>query len=141
MYIRLMRYFESRILNLSEAERRGYINGARGIRVFLCGTSALPAPVQKFWTGILGGRQILTRFGGTEFHAVLKAGLDGGAPMNSVGTVSPGVDVKLSEEGMVLVRGPNLLSKYVSFSLILDAKWLIICRQISQRRSSHKSRT
>ncbi|KAL4862473.1 hypothetical protein BDV12DRAFT_207184 [Aspergillus spectabilis] len=113
MYIRLMRYFESRISNLPEGEMDGYIVGARGIRVFLCGTSALPAPVQEFWTRILDGRQILTRFGGTEFHAVLKAGLSGGAPTNSVGIVSPGVDVKLSEEGMVLVRGPNLFSKYL----------------------------
>jgi long-subunit acyl-CoA synthetase (AMP-forming) len=111
IYMRMMRYFETHISALPMVEQRAYIDGARMLRVLLCGTSALPKPVCDFWSGILDGRSILTRYGGTEFHAVLKAGLDGGTPVNSVGTVSPGVSLKLTEEGMILVKGPNLFSK------------------------------
>ncbi|KAL5339985.1 hypothetical protein BJX70DRAFT_397222 [Aspergillus crustosus] len=125
MYIRLMRYFESHLAISPDStapttppqkqrECESYIAGARRIRVFLCGTSALPAPVQEFWMRILDGRQILTRFGGTEFHAVIKAGLAGETPVGSVGSVSPGVDVKLGKDGMILVRGPNLFSRYLN---------------------------
>ncbi|CEN61091.1 hypothetical protein ASPCAL07757 [Aspergillus calidoustus] len=114
IYMRMMRYFETHISALPMVEQRAYIDGARMLRVLLCGTSALPKPVCDFWSGILDGRSILTRYGGTEFHAVLKAGLDGGTPVNSVGTVSPGVSLKLTEEGMILVKGPNLFSKYLN---------------------------
>ncbi|KAL4783290.1 hypothetical protein BJX76DRAFT_358153 [Aspergillus varians] len=113
IYTRMMRYFESQISTLSAACQERYIQGARNLRVLLCGTSALPGPVQGFWTRILDGKPILTRYGGTEFHAVLKAGLDGSTPMNGVGRVSPGVEIKVSDEGMVLVKGPNLFSKYL----------------------------
>ncbi|KAL3457028.1 hypothetical protein BJX64DRAFT_293538 [Aspergillus heterothallicus] len=114
IYMRMMREFEGRIASLPEMERAEYVAGARRLRVLLCGTSALPKPVCDFWRGILGGKDILTRYGGTEFHAVLKAGLEGGGtPVNSVGTVSPGVSLKLTE-GMILVKGPNLFSKYLN---------------------------
>ncbi|KAL4925368.1 uncharacterized protein BDV17DRAFT_284047 [Aspergillus undulatus] len=113
IYTRLMRYFESHISNLPVQEQEMYIAGARSLRILLCGTSALPAPVQKFWTTILAGKPILTRYGGTEFHTVLKADIDGSSPMNSVGRVSPGVNLKLSSEGEILLRSPNLFSKYL----------------------------
>lgn len=110
----MMRYFESHIAALPPAQQEPYIQGARKLRVLLCGTSALPGPVQQFWTRILAGNPILTRYGGTEFHAVLKADIDGSSPLNSVGRVSPGVDLKLDQEGMVLVKGPHVFAKYVS---------------------------
>ncbi|KAL2809082.1 hypothetical protein BJX63DRAFT_445484 [Aspergillus granulosus] len=114
IYTRMMRYFETHISRLSSKEREEYIEGARQLRVLLCGTSALPKPVCDFWSDILDGRDILTRYGGTEFHAVLKSALQGGTPVSSVGTVSPGVSLKLTEEGMILVKGPNLFSKYLN---------------------------
>lgn len=113
IYTRMMRYFESHIANLPPAQQEPYIQGARKLRVLLCGTSALPGPVQQFWTKILDGKPILTRYGGTEFHAVLKADIDGSSPLNSVGRISPGVDLKLGEEGMILVKGPHVFAKYV----------------------------
>lgn len=117
IYTRLMRYFESHIATLPPPQQEPYIAGARDIRVFLCGTSALPAPVQRFWTGILNGKPILTRYGGTEFHAVLKSAVDGSSPMNSVGRVSPGVDLRLSSEGEIRLKGPNMFSKCAPFPL------------------------
>ncbi|KAL4951771.1 hypothetical protein BDW69DRAFT_186082 [Aspergillus filifer] len=113
IYMRLRRFFDEHISGLREAEREEYIAGARRLRILLCGTSALPDPVQRFWTSILAGRTILTRYGGTEFHTVLKAAIDGSSPANSVGKVSPGVDLKLSSEGEILLRSPLLFSKYL----------------------------
>ncbi|KAL3437011.1 hypothetical protein BDV09DRAFT_202431 [Aspergillus tetrazonus] len=113
IYTRLKRYFEIHISPLPSKEQEQYIAGARRIRAFLCGTSALPRPIQEFWTRILDGKMILTRYGGTEFHTTLKADLDGSSPANSVGRVSPGVDLRLSDEGEVLVKGPNMFSKYL----------------------------
>ncbi|KAL4803111.1 hypothetical protein BDV18DRAFT_166447 [Aspergillus unguis] len=114
IYTRMMRYFQSNIAGLPPSKQEGYISGVRRLRVLLCGTSALPAPVQSFWTRILNGRQILTRYGGTEFHAVLKSSIDGSSPMNSVGRVSPGVELRLSPEGEILLRGPNMFAKYLN---------------------------
>ncbi|KAL4812732.1 hypothetical protein BDW67DRAFT_188415 [Aspergillus spinulosporus] len=113
IYTRLKRYFEIHISPLPSEEQEQYIAGVRRIRVFLCGTSALPRPIQEFWTRILNGKMILTRYGGTEFHTTLKADLDGSSPANSVGRVSPGVDLRLSDEGEILVKGPNMFSKYL----------------------------
>ncbi|KAL5001039.1 hypothetical protein BDV10DRAFT_199604 [Aspergillus recurvatus] len=113
IYTRLMRYFETNISLLPHEEQEPYIAGVRRIRVFLCGTSALPRPIQEFWTRILDGKMILTRYGGTEFHTTLKADLDGSSPANSVGRVSPGVDLRLSDEGEIMVKGPNMFSKYL----------------------------
>ncbi|KAL6231199.1 hypothetical protein BDW75DRAFT_248070 [Aspergillus navahoensis] len=113
IYTRLMRYFETHVAPLPNKERESYIVGLRRIRVFLCGTSALPSPIQEFWTRILDGKVILTRYGGTEFHTTLKADVDGSSPANSVGRVSPGVDLRLSGEGEILVKGPSMFSKYL----------------------------
>ncbi|KAL4747151.1 hypothetical protein BDW72DRAFT_209844 [Aspergillus terricola var. indicus] len=113
IYTRLKRYFEIHISPLPSEEREQYIAGVRRIRAFLSGTSALPRPIQEFWTRILDGKMILTRYGGTEFHTTLKADLDGSSPANSVGRVSPGVDLRLSDEGEILVKGPNMFSKYL----------------------------
>lgn len=125
IYTRMMRYFESHIANLPSAQKEPYIQGARKLRVLLCGTSALPGPVQQFWTKILAGKPILTRYGGTEFHAVLKADLYGSSPLNSVGRVSPGVDLKLGEEGMVLVKGPHVFAKYV-FTIVIASHYRLV---------------
>ncbi|KAL3486782.1 hypothetical protein BJX62DRAFT_246549 [Aspergillus germanicus] len=141
IYMRMMRYFESRIATLPVSEQKAYIEGARRLRVLLCGTSALPKPVCDFWSGILNGRSILTRYGGTEFHAVLKAGLDGGTPVNSVGTVSPGVSLKLTDEGMILVKGPNLFSKYLNDEAATasahDSEGYFITGDIARREGSN----
>jgi Acyl-CoA synthetases (AMP-forming)/AMP-acid ligases II len=49
IYMRMMRYFEEHIASQSPEIRNQYIAGARSIRTMLCGSSALPGPVQDFW--------------------------------------------------------------------------------------------
>lgn len=112
IYMRMMRYYEQKLKSLPEGGE--YVRGVREFRVMLCGSSALPRPMQDFWTEMRGGRIILTRYGATEFGAVCKVNLEPGqTPRGSVGKAFPGVDVKLSEgeEGEVLVRTPHMFSK------------------------------
>jgi malonyl-CoA/methylmalonyl-CoA synthetase len=116
IYMRMMRYYEQHLGNTLPVEtREEYLRGAKEFRVMLCGSSALPGPISEFWTRIRGGRGILTRYGATEFGAVIKVGLDGDAPAGSVGRAFAGCDVKLSEgsEGEILVKSPHMFSKYV----------------------------
>ncbi|KFX86831.1 hypothetical protein V490_08806 [Pseudogymnoascus sp. VKM F-3557] len=116
IYMRMMRFYDQHLAKLPEQKRAQYVHGVNEIRAMLCGSSALPKPVQDFWTRIRNGKIILTRYGATEFGAVFKVPVDAkGIPDGSVGTAVSGVDVKLSEgnEGEILIRSPYMFSKYL----------------------------
>ncbi|OAP55195.1 hypothetical protein AYL99_10895 [Fonsecaea erecta] len=116
IYMRLMAYYEQRLLKLPPQHLEEYVQGVNEIRALLCGTSALPRPLQQKWTKLRGGRAILTRYGGTEFgNAFTVTPRSEGVPDGSVGEKAPGVDLKLSngDEGEVLMRSPILFSKYL----------------------------
>jgi malonyl-CoA/methylmalonyl-CoA synthetase len=117
IYMRLMQYYEQVLSKRPEAPQ--YVRGASRIRAMLCGTSALPRPLQQRWTDLRGGSGILTRYGGTEFgnaFTVTPWLASQGVPDGSVGTKGPGVDMKLSngDEGEVLIRTPIMFSKYLN---------------------------
>jgi len=114
IYMRLMLMYEQTLSKLPYANE--YANGASRIRVMLCGTSALPRPLQLKWTKLRGGKPICTRYGGTEFGNVFTVTpwlRD--VPDGSVGVKAPGIDFKLSngDDGEVLVRTPIMFSKYL----------------------------
>jgi malonyl-CoA/methylmalonyl-CoA synthetase len=116
IYMRLMQYYEQVLVKGSNASE--YAQGAKRIRAMLCGTSALPRPLQQKWTRLRGGSGILTRYGGTEFgnaFTVTPWLAAQGVPDGSVGTKGPGVDLKLSngDEGEVLIKTPIMFSKYL----------------------------
>ncbi|KFZ10996.1 hypothetical protein V502_07820 [Pseudogymnoascus sp. VKM F-4520 (FW-2644)] len=116
IYMRMMRFYDQHLAKLPEQNRAQYVHRVNEIRAMLCGSSALPKPVQDFWTRIRNGKIILTRYGATEFGAVFKVPVDAkGIPDGSVGTAVPGVDVKLSEgnEGEILIKSPYMFSKYL----------------------------
>jgi malonyl-CoA/methylmalonyl-CoA synthetase len=112
MYMRLMRYFEEDIMTRQPPEaREQYVAGVRAIRILMCGTSALPGPVQDFWSR-LRGKPIQTRYGATEFGVIIKTDPDSGdAPKNSVGRPVAGVTLKISDEGQLMVKSPFMFSK------------------------------
>lgn len=111
IYMRMMRYYEENIANQPQEVRDQYIAGARNIRTMLCGSSALPGPVQDFWED-LRRKPILTRYGATEFGAVIKTDLEPtGTPRNSVGRVVEAVSLKLEDDGHLLVKCPYMFSK------------------------------
>jgi malonyl-CoA/methylmalonyl-CoA synthetase len=114
IYMRMMRFYEQDLAKLPAEVLEQYRAGARQFRGMLCGTSALPRPISEFWTKIRDGKIILTRYGATEFGAVVKVPLDArNIPDGSVGELVAGADMKLSNgsEGEVLVRSPYMFSK------------------------------
>ncbi|KAG8623585.1 hypothetical protein KVT40_008561 [Elsinoe batatas] len=113
IYMRMKRYLEEKLVGASDVSE--YIAAARGLKVCMCGTSALPQPIDDFWTKMLGKR-IMLRFGGTEFGATIRHRIgDTHVPDGSVGEITPGVELKLSEgdEGEILTKGPWMFSRYL----------------------------
>jgi malonyl-CoA/methylmalonyl-CoA synthetase len=114
IYMRLMQFYEQKLQKLPHSEQ--YAAGASHIDVMLCGTSALPRPLQQKWMKLRGGKHICTRYGGTEFGNVFTVTpWMKNVPDGSVGMKGPGIDFKLSngDEGEVLVRTPIMFSKYL----------------------------
>jgi len=113
IFLRMMRFHQKTIVKLPMADRTAYDNAASQFRAMICGTSALPRPMQEFWTRVRKGKTILTRYGSTEVGAVLKVPLDGSVPDGSVGGIVAGVELKLSEgdEGEILVKSPHLFAR------------------------------
>jgi malonyl-CoA/methylmalonyl-CoA synthetase len=108
IYMRMRRHYQQKLSKLPSEEIAKYIAGARQFRACLCGTSALPQPLNDFWTTLMQKR-IVQRYGATEFGAVFKVRLDDKkTPDGSVGELVSGIDIKLSEgnEGEVLVKSP-----------------------------------
>lgn len=129
IYMRMMRHFEHHIASLPKGEQSLYIEGANRFRTMLCGSSALPRPMQDFWTNIRNGNAILTRYGATEFGAVIKAEPDNRrTPNGSVGKIFTGCDIRLSggDEGEILVKSPHMFSKYVPIKNTMVSRHLLI---------------
>lgn len=116
IYMRMMRYYLERAPKLSPVEVRSYKNAATSFRACFCGTSALPKPINDFWTNMLG-RRIVQRYGSTELGVIFNMSVasDEDVPDGSVGRLHHGVDVKLSDgdEGEVLAKSCNMFSKYL----------------------------
>ena len=115
MYMRMRRHYQRVLSKLGENARKEYVDGAKQFRLCLCGTSALPRPINEFWTELMQKR-ILQRYGATEIGAVFKVVLgDDEVPDGSVGERVPGINLKLSEgdEGEILVKSPWMFSKYL----------------------------
>lgn len=115
IFMRLQWYFERNIANLPAAEREPFIHGANRLRSMFCGSSALQSHVQKFWTALRQGTPILVRYGSSEFltGCLTPASIARDLPLGSVGTIVPGVEIKLSEgdHGELLIKSPHMFSK------------------------------
>jgi len=128
IYMRLMQMYENKLAHLPAPERRPYLEGASRIRAMLCGTSALPRPLSQKWKALRGGKEIITRYGGTEFgNTYTVTSWMEKVPDGSVGPKSAGVDMRLGQlegeggsqsggdlhEGEILVRNSIMFSKYL----------------------------
>jgi long-chain acyl-CoA synthetase len=80
------------------------------LRYFLCGGAALPADVMTAWerTGI----RIVEGYGATECAPVIASNTFDDRMPGSIGHPLSGVSVRLSDEGEIQVRGPNVFSGY-----------------------------
>ncbi|KAK6365505.1 putative NRPS-like protein biosynthetic cluster [Exophiala oligosperma] len=116
IYMRMMAYYEQRLAKLPQDQLKSYVSGVNEFRAMLCGTSALPRPLQSKWTKLRNGRPILTRYGGTEFaNGFTVTPWARGVPDGSVGERAPGTDLYLTngDEGEIMSRSPIMFSKYL----------------------------
>jgi malonyl-CoA/methylmalonyl-CoA synthetase len=108
IYMRMRRHYQRHLAKLPSVDLAKYIAGARQFRACLCGTSALPQPLNEFWATLMQ-KTIVQRYGATEFGAIFKVRLDDKrVPEGSVGQIASGIDVRLSNgnEGEILVKSP-----------------------------------
>jgi malonyl-CoA/methylmalonyl-CoA synthetase len=103
------------------ARQRALSAAARGLRLMVSGSAALPVRTLARWQA-LSGHTLLERYGMTEIGMGLSNPLHGERRPGSVGTPLPGVAVMLADEagqpvppgapGEILVRGPGVFQEY-----------------------------
>lgn len=87
--------------------------GLSGIQAVASGSAALQPRLARFFNG--AGITVLEGYGLTETSPVVSVNTTNGANMlkiGSVGKMADGVDVKIAEDGEILVQGPNVMMGY-----------------------------
>ena len=81
------------------------------LRVMCAGGAALPAETQRLWERL--GVRVIQGYGTSECSPVIASGnVDGSTPIGFVGKPIRSARVKLSAEGELLVKGPNVMRGY-----------------------------
>lgn len=96
------------------------------LEFFLCGGAALPPELQSAWERM--GISVVQGYGATECAPVIASNTLRSRRPGSVGRALPGVEVKLSGENEILVRGPSVargywLDRQGSRSAVLEDGW------------------
>ncbi len=84
--------------------------GLRRMRVATTGGAALGPEVFLFFRGL--GVNLKQVYGLTETSAAVTLQPDGDVKLDTVGPSIPGVDLKISEQGEVLIKGPGIFPGY-----------------------------
>lgn len=80
------------------------------------GGAALPADVEQFWTTL--GYAVIQGYGLTETTSLVSVNHPFRLSQGSIGKTLPGLDLKLSGDGEILVRGDNVASGYWNSSAV-----------------------
>ena len=117
VYARLIRAWE----DAPRSVRQRWTRGARGLRLMVSGSAALPAATLERWRQITG-HTLLERYGMTEIGMALSNPLDGERRAGHVGRPLPGVEVRIVDgagrpvppggQGEIEVRGPQVFREY-----------------------------
>jgi malonyl-CoA/methylmalonyl-CoA synthetase len=81
------------------------------LRLCVSGSAPLPADLHRALAE-LGGQQVLERYGMTETLMNVSNPYDGERRAGSVGFPLPGVELRLSDDDEILLRGPNVFTGY-----------------------------
>ena len=97
------------------------------IRFFISGAAALSQDIAEWFHG--AGILILEGYGLTETSAGAFVNRPDAFKLGTVGLPLPGTEVKIAEDGEVLLKGPNIMRGYhnldsESASALLDGGWL-----------------
>jgi len=136
IYAKLVEYYKKKLSGTDRATVKERCQ--ENIRLMVSGSAALPTPVLHDWRD-LTGHTLLERYGMTEIGMALSNPLEGERRPGSVGRPLPGVEVRIaswkdnseyemlaegnhqsikpsdeSEEGELLVRGPNVFKEYLN---------------------------
>jgi long-chain acyl-CoA synthetase len=76
----------------------------------ISGGATLPPDAEKFWTRL--GYAVIQGYGLTETTSLVSLNHPFRLGRGSIGKAMPGLDLKLSQEGEILVRGENVASGY-----------------------------
>ena len=117
VYARLIRAWE----DAPRSVRQRWARGARGLRLMVSGSAALPAATLERWRQITG-HTLLERYGMTEIGMALSNPLDDERRAGHVGRPLPGVQVRIVDgrgrpvahggQGEIEVRGPQVFREY-----------------------------
>ncbi len=96
------------------------------LRCVVSGGASLPPETELFWDRI--GIPVINGYGLTETSPILSINTLGQRRFGSVGKPIPGVRLRVSEEGEILARGPNITQGYYlnpkATSSLLQKGWL-----------------
>jgi long-chain acyl-CoA synthetase len=84
--------------------------GMSRIRVAYTAGAAIGPDLFRFYRSI--GINLKQLYGSTETCAYVCLQPDGGVKFDTVGQAAPGVEIRIADDGEVLVRGPMLLKEY-----------------------------
>lgn len=84
--------------------------GMENVRFAITGAAAINPEIIKFVHAI--GLDLLEGYGQTEDNAPTSVNPPGKARIGTVGPPIPGLEVKIDEDGEILVRGPNVFKGY-----------------------------
>ncbi len=80
------------------------------LRMLAAGGAALPLETQRLWERL--GVDVVQGYGTSECSPVVACGIPRRTPTGSVGPAISGVSVRLSDQGELQVRGPNVMRGY-----------------------------
>jgi long-chain acyl-CoA synthetase len=89
-----------------------HIHGRFGWKfwAFICGGAALPEQTEAFWNRL--GYAVIQGYGMTETTSLISVNHPFRSAKRSIGKVFPGMEVRVDENGEILVRGENVASAY-----------------------------
>ncbi len=80
------------------------------LRRMYSGGAALPIDVAEFFWAL--GIKVYEGYGLTEASPVVAVGRDNNIELGTIGTPLDGIEVRLADDGEILVRGPNVMKGY-----------------------------